>query len=142
MTQASYGNWKMELGTDASPSVLTNLEEVLDVSELGATSETIETTNWDSPTGTKEFIAGPAEGDEFTVECNYVPGLTTHQYAVRQARGKTLPFRATFLGNSPNNIFSGDCAFQGWKLVPSGGSNQEQSKIQFTFKISGAINET
>lgn len=139
MTQATIGNWSFELGTNASPSVLTSLEEVLDVSELGATGEQIDVTNFDSAVGNKEFIAGLAEGQEFTVECNYLAGVSTHQYAVRQARGNNLPFRLTYLGSSPNNVFSGDATFLGWNLIPS---VSDQNKIAYTFKVSGAITET
>jgi hypothetical protein len=138
-TSATIGNWKLALGTNASPSVLTDLEEVLDVSELGLTNELQEVTNWDSPAGTKEFIAGLAEGDEFTVECNYISTAGSHQRAVRAAQGQTLPFRLTYTASSPNNVFTGDCVYLGYKMVPS---QTEQSKVQYTFKISGDITET
>ena len=139
MTQATIGNWKMALGTNDSPSVLTDLEEVLDVSELGVTSEQLDVTNFDSDVGTKEFIAALAEGSEFTVECNYLPGTTTHQYAVRQAKGQNLPFRLTYLGSSPNNVFSGDCSYLGYTIVPS---VSDQNKVQYQFKVSGDITES
>lgn len=138
-TQATIGNWKMAVGTNASPSVLTDLEEVLDVSELGETSELQEVTNWDSTVGKKEFIAGLSEGDEFTVECNYRSESSSHQRAVRAAQGQTLPFRLTYQGSSPNNVFTGDCVYLGYKMMPS---QTEQSKVQYSFKISGDITET
>lgn len=138
MTQATLGNFRFEIGTNASPSVLTNLEEVIDVSELGESLDLLDVTNWDSPAGTKEFIAGLAEGDEFTVECNFIPGAATHQKTIRGAKGSTLPCRLTYLGSSPNMVWTADVVVMKYTLGPS---QAQQNRITFTFKISGGLNE-
>ncbi len=136
-TSAVVGQFKFEAGTNASPSVLTELEEVLDISGFGETNELIDVTNWDSAVGTKEFVAGLAEGDEFTVECNYVPNAT-HQVAVRAAKGSTLPCRVRDTSTSPESTWSFDAVYLGYGIDPN---VAEQNRATFTFKISGGVTE-
>ncbi len=138
MTSATLGGFKFSAGTNASPSVLTNLEEVLDASGVGETAEQKDVTNWDSPAGSKEFIAGLAEGDEFTVDCNYISDLSSHQAAVRAARGATLPVRFIDENASPQITFSMDAVYLGWTLDPN---TEDQNRITFRFKVSGNITE-
>ena len=137
MTDATISNWKMEIGTDASPQVLTAIEEVTAVSGLGKDNELVEVTNFDSPTGTKEFIAGLSEGKEFTVEANYLHGAT-HQPVVMAAvdNGDTRLARLRYTGSSPEKTFSFSAVCLGYEIGPDvTGAN----KITFTFKISGDI---
>lgn len=139
MTVAFTGNWKILIGTAASPQVLTEIEEVIDVSEFGASNELIEVTNFDTTQGEKEFIGGLAEGDEFTVECNMLTGSSTHQAFLRDDKGNTRLFRLASDQTSPETRFTGSCVNMGWKVTPS---LSEQNKLVYTFKITGAITET
>ena len=77
MTQASLGiGTKLEYETTvgASPIAYTVLSEVLDIPELPHTREFVEATNQDSLNQTREYIAGLIDAEEFTVQCNYIPG--------------------------------------------------------------------
>lgn len=139
MTAANTGNWKVLTGTAASPQVLTEIEEVLDLSEFGDAVELIDVTNFDTDAGQKEFIGGLAEGDEFTVECNYLTGAATHQAFLRDDKSNTRLFRIASDETSPETRFAGSCVNMGWKLTPS---LTDQNKITFTFKITGSITET
>lgn len=136
MTAASIGNWTLKVGTNASPEVLTSVEEVLDVSEFGAENELIDVTNWDTTVGEKEYIGGLADGTEFTVECNFVTG-TTHQSALRADKGSTRTFELKYNG-STTITFTGTAVNLGWKNLPS---TSEQNKVSFSFKVSGGITE-
>ncbi len=140
MTSANISNWKFSLGTDESPQVLTEIEEVTEISGFGQTNDLAEATNFDSPAGTKEFIAGLSEGDEFTVECNYIPAATM-QVAARAAvkAGATRLARVRYTGSSPENVFDFSAVCLGYALGPS---PTEVNSITFTFKISGDITET
>ena len=138
MTAANIGNWKILVGTNASPEVLTEIEEVLDADGFGEDAPLIEVTNWDTAVGQKEFIAGNAEGEEFTVTCNFISGTGTHQRALRADKGATRPFEARYAGTSPQQVWSGSCVIKSWAMVPS---NDEQSQMEFTFKITGALSE-
>lgn len=138
MTAASIGNWSLLIGTNASPEVLTSLEEVVSLDGFGETSELIDVTNWDTTHLQKEFIGGPAEGDEFTVTCNYVAGASTHHAAIRADKGNTRTFRLSYLGSSPNQTWSGSIVILGWRTLPS---LEDQNQVEFSFKITGDLTE-
>lgn len=137
MTSATISNWQMEVGTAASPQVLTAIEEVFSVSGIGKTNNLVDVTNFDSPTGTMEYIAGLADGSEFSVEANYIPGAT-HQPVVMTAvdNGDTRLARLRYTGTSPEKTFSFSAVCIGYEVGPS---NTDKNTITFTFKISGEI---
>ncbi len=137
MTAATIGNWKVKIGTTASPQVLTEIEEVLDLDGFGEQAGVVDVTNFDSTVGSKEFIAEPAEGTEFTVTFNFVPG-TTHQQALRASKGTTLLFDIRYLGTSPNQKWTGSVVNLGWGINPD---LSAQNQAQLTFKITGAVTE-
>jgi hypothetical protein len=137
-TQANISRFKFKLGTNASPQVLTDIEEVLSVSPgVGKTNQLLDVTNFDSDEGTREYIAGLGEGDEFTVECNWRPGATMQVAAiVAVENGHTRRARLIYTGSSPNRSWTFNAVCLGYTVVPSA---TEQNKITFTYKVSGAI---
>ena len=137
MTSATISNWQMEIGTAASPEVLTAIEEVFDVSGIGKTNNLVNATNFDSPAGTMEYIAGLSDGSEFTVEANYIPGAT-HQPVVMTAvdNQATRTFRLRYTGVSPEKTWSGSAVCLGYEIAPS---VEDRNTIRFTFKVSGDI---
>lgn len=138
MTAANLGNFKLEIGTNASPQVLTNVEEVLTLDGFGAINELVEVTNWDTAQGEKEFIGGLAEGEEFSVSCNYISTAGSHQAALRADKGATRNFRIIYTGASPNIAWTGEAVLMGWRMSPDIAA---QNQCEFTFKTSGAIVE-
>lgn len=137
MTSATISNWQFEVGTSASPQALTAIEEVFSVSGVGKVNEQIEVTNFDSPAGSKEYIAGLAEGSEITVEANYIPAAT-HQPVVMTAvdNGDTRLCRLRYTGVSPEKTWSFSAVCLSYEVVPS---PTQQNTIVFTFKITGSI---
>lgn len=136
-TAANISNFKFKLGTTASPQVLTDIEEVLSVSGVGKTNQLLDVTNFDSDAGTREYIAGLAEGDEITVECNYKPGGTMQTVAMASVdSGLTKMAKLLYSGSSPNRSWSFNVVCLGYTVVPS---STEQNRITFTYKISGAV---
>jgi|GEM_PF-3008336 len=137
MTAATISNWQFEVGTAASPQVLTAIEEVFSVSGVGKTNDLVDVTNFDSPTGTKEYIAGLADGSEISVEANYIPSAT-HQAVVMTAvdSGATRLCRLRYTGSSPEKRFSFSGVCIGYEITPSPDS---QNQIAFTFKVTGNI---
>lgn len=137
MTQATISGWQFKLGSTASPPVYTAVEEVFNISGLGKTNQQIDVTNFDSPAGTKEFIAGLAEGEEITVECNYVNGATQQDAmvtAVNTAANRS--FQVAFTKVSPEETFTFTGTPLSWKIGPS---PTDKNTITFTVKISGDI---
>lgn len=136
-TQANISRWKFYLGGTASPLVYTAVEEVFSISGLGKTNNLIDVTNFDSPEGTMEYIAGLADGQEIAVECNYIPGATQQQAMIDAVNAATnREFRVSYIGSSPIEQFTFSGVPLSWVVVPSA---TERNTIQFTVKISGDI---
>lgn len=140
MTNATIANWQFEVGTDASPQVLTAIEEAFSISGIGQTNNLVNATNFDSPAGTMEYIAGLADGSEFSVECNYDPAAT-HQAAVMTAveAQATRLARLRYTGVSPEKTASFSAVCLGYEFGPS---VEDRNTMTFTFKISGDITRT
>lgn len=140
MTAATIGYWKFYLGSAASPQVLAAIEEVYTVSGVGHTNQLVDVTNFDSPAGTKEFIAGLAEGDQITVDCNYIP-TATNQIAAMTAvdSGATRLARLEYTNRSPVKRFAFSVVCLGYTVAPS---PTERNTLKFTFKITGSVTRT
>jgi hypothetical protein len=140
MTAATISRWKFYLQNNASPQVLVALEEVFNVSRIGKTNSLVDVTNFDSPVGTREYIAGLADGDEFTVECNYYPSATNQGMAMTAVdAGATRNMRLNYTGTSPEKKWSASVVCLSYGVVPSA---TERNTISFTFKISGDVSRT
>ena len=138
MTTAAFiGKFKVGIGDDASPQSYTNLEEVLTCTGVGKLNELKEVTNFDSPAGTKEYIAGLAEGQEVVITCNYKSTHTEQQALIGYVdAGSTKNFRLLDTDASPNEAFQFDAVCLGWRMEPS---TSDQNQIVFTVKITGDI---
>lgn len=136
-TSANIGSFLFKIGTGASPDVPTLIEEVFSVSPVGKTNSLEDVTNFDSPTGTREFIAGLAEGDEISVEANYVPAAAGQVLAMTAVdNGVTRSFSLSYTGISPAKTWTGNvvCLRHGIAPNPTG-----RNTVQFTFKITGDV---
>ena len=141
-TGATIGKWTLQVeDLPANPATFVTLAEVASVSEVGETNETAEVTNFDSPAGTKEFIGGLSEGDEVSIECNYLSGNTTHLIVKNQVTNKTNGNAQLIYdqGGADVETFAFAYAPVSWKLNPS---SSEANKRNFTLKISGGITVT
>jgi len=136
-TSANISRWKFRKATTASPAAYDDIEEVFSISGLGKTNELIDVTNFDSPVGTKEFIAGLADGEEITVECNFVQAAVV-QTAMKVAvnTGTNINFQIAYIGVSPEETFSFVGTPLSWVVTPS---PTQQNTMTFTVKISGDI---
>ena len=130
-TLAQIAGFKLKKGSGASPQVYADIEEVVSVGSLGTVGEDIDVTNFDSTDGQKEFIAGLAEGNEVTVECNDVGG--TQQVAMIAAIGTNVHFQALWTKVSPNRTVTFIASMKGYEYAPSA---TDQNKITFTLKVS------
>lgn len=135
-TAANISNFKLKLGQADSPETYNDVEEVLSITGFGKTNDLLDVTNFDSPAGTKEFIAGLADGAEITAECNYIGG--TEQDALRTAidAGSTRNFQIVNTNQSPSETFAFAAVCLSWTIEPS---PTEQNRISFGLKITGAI---
>ena len=134
-TNAFYSGVQFLLGDGATPTeVFTALEEVTEISGLGETTELIEVTHFAS-NGSKEYIAGLADGKEFTVTCNYVADAVQQLFA-RGNKGESGNVRVIFTNGAAVETYNFACVYMGWEAAPS---NSDKNTRSFTFKISGNI---
>lgn len=137
MTAANIGRWKGYLGSTGSPPVYTAIEECFEITGLGVTKSQEDVTNFDSPTGSREYIPGLAEGDEVTFRCNYLPaGAQQAVWLTMIDAGVNRLFRASYVGVSPAKTFSFTASPITWRAVPS---VDGKNVIEFVVKISGTI---
>ncbi len=137
MTAATIGKWKAYLGSTGSPVTYNAIEEVFGISGLGQKNDLQDVTNFDSPAGTKEFIGGNAEGQEVTIEANYISSATQQLAMIAAVAAKSnRQFRVSYVGVSPAKTYTFTCTPISWEVVPS---VDNKNTIRFVVKISGAI---
>src|SRR6185295_15049232 len=120
MTAATIGKWKAYLGTTVSPLTYNAIEEVFNITGLGQKNDLEDVTSFDSPAGTKEFIGGLADGQEITVEANYISSATQQLAMIAAIQAKTnRQFRISYIGVSPAKTYTFACAPISWEVVPS-----------------------
>lgn len=136
---AFIGNIFFEVGDGASPvEAFTRVCQVFAIDGFGATNALEEATTMCSG-GSREYIAGLADGAEFSIECNYeqddagLAGLRADVVAKA-----TKNYQIVVEQNSPNKTFSFAAVPLSWVINPS---VDGRNTITFGFKISGAITE-
>jgi hypothetical protein len=137
MTDAFYGGLTFKVGDGEASETFTTLEEVADVDGFGEILELIEATHFGSG-GSKEYIAGLADGKEITVTCNKVQLAPQQQY-VRANRGITGNLQIDLSDGTTVETYDFAAVYMGWDLDPN---NADKNNIAFTFKISGGITES
>ncbi len=137
MTQATIANRELRYESVASPASYNKIPEILSMSGFGELSELVDVTNLDSA-GNKEYIAGLADGQEFTAECNHLDG-NVDQEAIKTAQGTTINMQYARTDSSPETVANFAAVVLGYEETPG---VSEQNRITFTFKITGAITES
>ena len=136
MTSAFKGNFLFKIADGASPQVFTTLPETFSISGLGKTNELIDVTNLDSG-NTREFIAGLADGEEITIEANYLPD-DTEQVAARALVDNGTNRNVQVIATNGANIETFDflATFLSWVINPA---VDDKNTLTITVKISGDI---
>ena len=127
----------LEIG-EGSPSSFTRICEVTDLGEIGETNELIEDTDFCSD-GTREYIAGLSDGDEFTWALKFKQDPTSKiRTLIDAVKDKaTLEFRIVVEELSPALLLLHFFAVAlSWKLAPS---FTERNTMNFTGKITGPV---
>ena len=74
---AAFGTL-LKIGDGATPEDFTPIEEVVNITGPGLSTDPIDMTHQGSPGKCKEFIAGLKDGGEVTFDLNYIPTAVTH----------------------------------------------------------------
>lgn len=124
-----------------SPETWDALEEINDLPSIGETAPLVNVTHFGSTS--MEYIAGLADGDEFTISCNRVHASPSVQDAFIAEKGLTKTYRVvhTDTSVSPNTVktYTFSAVNLGWSLSPS---IEDKNSIGYTFKLSGGITIT
>lgn len=114
----------------------TAIGEVQNISGLGQTNALVDVTNFDSG-GSKEYIGGLADGQEMTVDCNYIPLDSGQDELVTIVGSKTnRAFKLVVTDGTTTDTYTMDVTPISWVIGPS---QENQNTISFTLKISGSI---
>jgi hypothetical protein len=125
--------------TTTSPETMSAVPEVRSLSGLGKTNPLVDVTNFDS--AAREYIAGLADGQEVTLECNYLPGNTVQGNmitGVNNGVNRYLRVRVQDAVHSPTTTktYTMEVTMLSWVLNPS---FEDANTMTFTMKISGDI---
>lgn len=81
----------LKIGDGASPEVFTTIGEIFSNIMVGASKPLVDFTHHESPNTFREFKCGVAEGDELSIQANWVAS-ETGQAAVRTAFTAGTPY--------------------------------------------------
>jgi hypothetical protein len=138
MSEPFLNGWTFSRSANTSPASFSVLTDVVSLSGIGKTNPLVDVTSFDS--AAREYIAGLADGNEVTMEVNYIVGNTVHE-AIRTDvnNGSNFIFRAVVSdGESPENAetYEFTATALSWEVMPS---FDDKNMRAFTFKISGDI---
>lgn len=130
------------MGNAASPAAYTRICEITGISGVGEVNDQVESTTFCSD-GVREYIPGLADGSEITLDANFIVDSVGRDMLIAAVKNKeTRSFRIIVDddGDDVTNLtFWFRAALLGWQFAPS---VSEKNAIQFTLKISGAIDIT
>lgn len=122
--------------TSGSPITYVTVPECFSISGIGITNDLVDATHFGSG-GSKEFIGGLADGEEVTIECNYVANSAQQEAFMTGVVAKsTGNFQVTQTTSSPNTSFTFAAAYISYVINPS---VDDRDTITFVVKISGAV---
>lgn len=114
----------------------TAIPELIRGDTPGITSDVIDVTNHDSPSGVRENIAGYKDTDEVTWEGNYIVGNTVLEFLqAEQLAGNNVEFKVLLPGASGNRVCTFTATIRAFRVSANTG---EQLRYTMTLKPSGA----
>lgn len=129
----------LQLGDGTSPEVFGTVGEVTDIGPLAQKKDLVEVTHMLSTA--KEFIGGLSDGQEISVDCNYIP--TNPQQIALLLAAATPSAAKNFKYVLPSTAAGGVKTFSfaaivlGSSIGPT--TPNTATKINFSLKISGPI---
>lgn len=87
----------LKIGDGGGSEVFTNVLEVKGINGPNLSTDTVDATHMESPSGFKEFLASFKDGGEVSFDCNFLPGVGTQaqlftDWAARTKRNFRLVF--------------------------------------------------
>lgn len=137
--------WDSEfwLGNSETPSVLTQIAEVISIVPPNPQTDAIEATHFKSPNRAREYISGLIEYGEITVGINYIAGSPSDVILTgAQASGASRAAKIvipTSTASAPNGwAFTFDAIVTGYeKDIPI----DDRQTATITLRVAGAVTE-
>src|SRR5690349_10405202 len=139
-TGAFISGYTFSRSNGDSPDTYTDFPEVIEISGFGQSNELVEATHFQSG-GTREFINGLSDGQEFTVTCNRLPDNTVQTNAIADVGNKTGRTYRIVETDGRGNVetFGFHGVPMSWGIGPQ---VDDRATIVFGFKISGPITKS
>lgn len=140
MAKAAYGNIVLSIGDGASPEVFTTVAGVKSIDGPNTELAFIESTDFDSSGGFREYIAGLKDPGQLQMTLHFDPGSTGHISLLTKHDAGTLHnFKLQLLSGSPGKkwSFAAYVASVGPRLEVDG-----LIEAQVTLRITGSINRS
>ncbi len=136
MTTPFVSGFRFRFGGAGSPTVLTEVCPVFNVSGVGKTNELVDVTTFCS-NGVREYIGGLADGQEITIEANHILDDTALQDMVDAVNNKQVrDVQCLYTNGVLTETYTFQVAMLSWVVSPS---TEDKNTITFTAKISGEI---
>jgi predicted secreted protein len=141
----AYGS-DLKIGDDGTSESFTKIVEIIDINGPNMSHDVIEVTNQDSTNGWREFLPGLRDGGEVSVTANWYPAHAT-QDGTEGAAGTGLLSKFTDDDLHNFQIVTEDDGTGGTLTIEFAAvvTNfsialplEEQAKLDFTLKMSGA----
>lgn len=138
MSNAFLGGVTISRSANVDPAVYSAISEVNSISGLGKVNPLVDVTSFDS--AAREYIAGLADGQEITLECNYLPADTAQQAIITDVNAKTnFLFKVDVTDGTTPLSYEMLVVPLSWVIDPS---YEDKNMLTFTLKISGDITVT
>lgn len=123
-----------------SPPTWARACNVTNIGGLGEANDSVDVTTFCSA-GNREYIAGLADGTEFTVDGNYMRGDAGSAAVVKDMiddvkNRRTGPYRVVIGDVSPIEVFEFEAVALSWTFNPA---IDDKNGISFGLKVSGPI---
>ncbi len=127
----------LKLGNGASPEIFTTIGEVTSIGPIAQKKDLIEVTHLLSTA--KEFIGGLSDGQEVSIEMNYLPNNQEQRALLIAASSVTAAkdFRYVLPSGGSNLTFSFSALVLGSSIGPT--TPNTATKFMVTLKITGSI---
>jgi predicted secreted protein len=129
----------LKIGDGASPEVFTTIPECFSIAPVGATAPLVDFTHHESPNRTKEWKHGVKDGDEISVQGNYL-ATNANQQLVRTAfddeTTDNWQLVLTTAAGATEETFSFAAIVTHWDVDPQ---LEDRRVFNFTLKRTGAV---
>lgn len=138
-TKPFVGYMFLELRQEGSPTTYARICEATGISGIGEANAQVDSTTFCSG-GTREFIAGLAEGSEIQVDMNYIVSSTVRRQLLAAVKSRQTVGLRFVVDQEGQGTFDEEYVFEAaalsWSLNPS---IDDKNQKGFTLKISGEI---